>query len=85
VQLDSAGREVDSWYFAEGQPFVNMLSPDRIDELIADPDTFDPANPSNFEPRIFDVLQRYRDDPAGLKTWARRHPDVRLYKQETGR
>lgn len=73
-----------SFYDPNGH-FTNVVSPEHINDFIKDPDTFNRANPSGFDPKTFDVLQKFRDNPQGLADYTSSHPEFKIWKQETKR
>ena len=85
VQIGPSGQEQGTFYFDPKGSFVNMLSGSNVYDFIKDPDTFDPKNPSGFEPEIFNMLQRFKNDPMSLVPFVRQHPELGIYKQETTR
>lgn len=63
--------------------FNNMVAPENLNRFIQDSDTFNPTNPSGFDPKTFQILQQFRADPNGLAEYVAEHPEFKIFKQET--
>ena len=83
IQLDGQGQELGSYYFGKGQPFTDVTKPPHLDKFLEDPDTWDPANPSNFEKQHFDLFQSFGGNKAGLKEYFSENPEFKIFKQES--
>lgn len=83
VQIGDDGSEKGTFFFDPDGKFTNMLGGAAIHDFIADPDTFDPRNPSGFDPDMLKILQSFRTNPGGLIDYARANPAFGIWKQET--
>jgi hypothetical protein len=82
-ELDDSGNIRGSRFLDPNGKFVDVTKGDAVDDFLSDPDTYDPKNPSGFEPKIFDVLQSFRGNPDGLRQYLLQHPEFSIYKQDT--
>ncbi len=85
VQIGDDGTEKGTMYVDPKGKFTNMMEGTNLHQFLTDPDTFDPKNPSGFEPEIFNVLQQFSSNPMGLLDYARKNPAFGIWKQETRR
>lgn len=76
------GDEISARFIDPFAQFTNVLHPRFIDDFVNDPNNLDPANPSGFEPEIFNMLTRFGTDTDGLKK-ALLESDATLLKQVT--
>lgn len=65
--------------------FTNMTAPENLPTFIQDPDTFNPTNPSGFDPKTFEILQQFKNNPEGLAAYTQQHPEFKVFKQGTMR
>jgi hypothetical protein len=83
-QVDAHGNPQGQYFFDPYGSFIDMTKGDALNGLLGDPDTFNPKNPSNFEPSTFNIFQKFKDNKEGLKKYFHDHPEQKIYKQETG-
>ena len=83
VKVDKNGNEIGSSYYDPNGSFVDMTKGNNINAFIDDPDTYDSKNPSGFDPKLFGLLQSYKGNAAGLKSYLQQHPELTVFKQNT--
>ena len=83
IQVDDNDQEIGSYYFDPNGAFTNMVAPENLDRFISDDDSWNPNNPSGFNPDTYEVLQRFKDNPSMLKDYIKKNPNFSIWKQGT--